>query len=181
LQTLELKYEGLIKEVRGLEGTLADYNLAQDKTRSGVDPSEILAYCESLHRRNIDEARAIDRIFLDRQDVEKGVGRLEEAAVAVQARERARLDSLPHGQRAEFSALLERNERSADAVDRARVSVAWCVAAMVVSALIAYAMAASVLMAYAMFISVGVGVAGLPSSLERARGGVRVCAARGRV
>lgn len=123
-QTLERKYESLIKEVRGLEGTLADYNLAQDKTRSGVDPAEILAYCDSLHRRNADEARAIDRIFLDRQDVEKGVGRLEAAAAEVQSRGRARLDSLPAAQRAEYAALLERNEHASAAVEGARVSLA---------------------------------------------------------
>lgn len=32
---LERKYEGLIKEVRSLEGDLADYNLAMDKARTG--------------------------------------------------------------------------------------------------------------------------------------------------
>lgn len=33
---MERNYEGLIKTVRGLEGDLADYNLAQDKARTGT-------------------------------------------------------------------------------------------------------------------------------------------------
>lgn len=33
---LERKYETLIKEVRNLEGNLADYNLAMDKSRTGT-------------------------------------------------------------------------------------------------------------------------------------------------
>eukprot|EP00957_Ditylum_brightwellii_P032050 2430378-Ditylum_brightwellii.AAC.1 len=38
---LERTFEELLQEVRGLEGTLADYNLAIDKMRSGSDPEEI--------------------------------------------------------------------------------------------------------------------------------------------
>ncbi len=121
-QTLSRRYEDLIGEVRGLEGTLADYNLAQDKARAGVDPVEIAAFGASLRRRNADESRAIDRIFLDRQDIERGVERLEAQTQEVRAAERARLDTLPAGQRAEFAALLERNEASSKKVDAARVS-----------------------------------------------------------
>ena len=38
---LERKYESLLKEVRNLEGTLADYNLAMDKLRTSTDPQEV--------------------------------------------------------------------------------------------------------------------------------------------
>ncbi|KAA0151272.1 hypothetical protein FNF27_04124 [Cafeteria roenbergensis] len=123
-QTLSRRYEDLIGEVRGLEGTLADYNLAQDKARAGVDPVEIAAFGASLRRRNADESRAIDRIFLDRQDIERGVERLEAQTQEVRAAERARLDTLPAGQRAEFAALLERNEASSKKVDAARAELA---------------------------------------------------------
>jgi hypothetical protein len=39
--TLEKQYEEVIREVRDLEGTLADYNLATDKVRSSTEPSEV--------------------------------------------------------------------------------------------------------------------------------------------
>jgi len=122
LQSLSRRYDDLIAEVRGLEGSLADYNLAQDKTRGGIDPSEIANFGESLRRRNADEARAIDRIFLDRQEVEKGVQRLEALVDEVREAEKSRLDSLPPAQRSEFAGLLERNAQSASKVDARRVS-----------------------------------------------------------
>lgn len=34
--TYERKYDALIKEVRGLEGDLADYNLSMDKARTST-------------------------------------------------------------------------------------------------------------------------------------------------
>lgn len=40
-QKLEQKYEDLNKEVRELEGELADYNLTEDKVRTGTKPQDI--------------------------------------------------------------------------------------------------------------------------------------------
>ena len=40
-QSMQRKAEELDKEVRSLEGTLADYNIAMDKQRQGSDPSDI--------------------------------------------------------------------------------------------------------------------------------------------
>lgn len=53
LNQYEKKYESLIKEVRALEGDLADYNLAMDKSRtsmvrslhSGDAPLSVAAVC----------------------------------------------------------------------------------------------------------------------------------------
>jgi len=41
MESLEREYDDLIGEVRQLEGELADYNLAMDKSRAGTDPSEL--------------------------------------------------------------------------------------------------------------------------------------------
>ena len=35
-----------MKEVRNLEGELADYNLAMDKLRTNVNPNEVNSYLE---------------------------------------------------------------------------------------------------------------------------------------
>lgn len=108
-QALERRYEGLIKEVRGLEGELADYNLAADKSRAGTDPSEIHQYFLLLKRRNEEEARAIDQIFLERQERERGVARLEEQITELQRLAERRLATLPPDKQAEYRSLTEAN------------------------------------------------------------------------
>jgi intraflagellar transport protein 74 len=121
-QALERQYETLITEVRNLEGTLADYNLARDKVRAGTDPAEVVNYCKSLKNRNMKEAQDIDAIFLERQDLERGESRLEGQIQEIHDRARARLDTLPPAQREEYASLLERNTKLSRAVEGARVS-----------------------------------------------------------
>lgn len=40
------------QEVKALEGTLADYNLAVDKARTTADPGEVTKYLHDLEDRN---------------------------------------------------------------------------------------------------------------------------------
>ena len=49
---LERRYESAVKEVRSLEGDLADYNLAMDKSRTNVEISEIQSHLAVVKRRN---------------------------------------------------------------------------------------------------------------------------------
>jgi len=49
---LERRYEAAVKEVRSLEGDLADYNLAMDKSRTNVEISEIQSHLAVIKRRN---------------------------------------------------------------------------------------------------------------------------------
>lgn len=49
---LERTYETLLQEVKGLEGTLADYNLAVDKARTTADPGEVGKYLHDLEDQN---------------------------------------------------------------------------------------------------------------------------------
>jgi len=46
----ERKYDVLIKEVRGLEGDLADYNLAMDKSRTSMVRCGAARVCHPFHR-----------------------------------------------------------------------------------------------------------------------------------
>jgi len=50
-----MRYEGLTKEVRELEGTLADYNLAVDKQRAGTRPEDIRNMYEHIKVRRENE------------------------------------------------------------------------------------------------------------------------------
>lgn len=50
--TLEKTYETLSRDVRNLEGQLADYNLASDKMRSRTKPDDILMIYEHVRLQN---------------------------------------------------------------------------------------------------------------------------------
>lgn len=49
---LERAYETMLQEVKTLEGTLADYNLAVDKSRTTADPGEVAKYLHDLEDQN---------------------------------------------------------------------------------------------------------------------------------
>ena len=66
--TLERKYEMFIKEVRGLEGQLADYNLAMDKTRAGTNPQEIYQFQMALKEKNSQFRREVDNVFEEKNE-----------------------------------------------------------------------------------------------------------------
>mmetsp|Transcript_15630 Transcript_15630/g.46878 ORF Transcript_15630/g.46878 Transcript_15630/m.46878 type:complete len:580 (-) Transcript_15630:27-1766(-) len=61
---LQRRHENLLGEVRTLEGTLADYNLAMDKGRVGTDPAELSGYVAEFQAKNKQFASEVDRIFL---------------------------------------------------------------------------------------------------------------------
>eukprot|EP00939_MAST-03C_sp_MAST-3C-sp1_P000010 g10.t1 len=67
---LEVRYESLMKEVRDLEGTLADYNLSMDKARTSTNPEEIERFKQGLQDRNKATEREVDAIFVSRQKEE---------------------------------------------------------------------------------------------------------------
>lgn len=49
---LERTYETMLHDVKTLEGTLADYNLAVDKARTTADPGEVAKYLHDLEDQN---------------------------------------------------------------------------------------------------------------------------------
>lgn len=49
---LERTYETLLQEVKTLEGTLADHNLAVDKARTTAAPGEVAKYLSDLEDQN---------------------------------------------------------------------------------------------------------------------------------
>lgn len=69
-QKLEQKYEDLNKEVRELEGGLADYNLAVDKERTGTKPQEISDIIVHLKNQTSRYRAQLDDIFIERKDQE---------------------------------------------------------------------------------------------------------------
>jgi intraflagellar transport protein 74 len=104
---LERRYDAALKEVRSLEGDLADYNLALDKTRSSVvDSSEIVSVSQSVKRRNEALSRDLDSVFIERQERERGAMRLEEQIIELQRAAEARLNSLQPQQVLEYRQMI---------------------------------------------------------------------------
>ncbi len=77
-QQLERRYETVMKDVRQLEGQLADFNLALDKMRTHTPLEEIREIYERLRVRNENERNGIDEIFLKTQENEKKLKEYEE-------------------------------------------------------------------------------------------------------
>lgn len=75
---LERRYETLIKNKENLEGELADYNLALDKTRTSTDPEDVRHMCMQVTERNRQVALEVDKIFTSRKQREKETAQLEE-------------------------------------------------------------------------------------------------------
>ena len=74
---LERRYETLIKNKETLEGELADYNLALDKTRTSTDPEDVRHMCMQVSERNRQTAVEVDKIFTSRKQREAETVQLE--------------------------------------------------------------------------------------------------------
>lgn len=108
-QQYERKYATLMKEVRKLEGQLADYNLAMDKSRTSTDPREINHYFNSLKARNQHESEEIDNIFVRRQERDAQTQGIEQELERLQQVASNKMNSLPQHQQEKYRRLVEEN------------------------------------------------------------------------
>merc|ERR550514_234354 len=75
---LQKRHEQLLGEVRQLEGTLADYNLAMDKHRVSTDPAELNDYINEFEAKNKQFAAEVDRVFMTKKHHDGQTQQLEE-------------------------------------------------------------------------------------------------------
>lgn len=107
--TLEKKYEGLTKEVRQLEGTLADYNLAVDKQRAGTRPDDIRNMYEHVKTQN-DKFRAqLDDLFIERKSQEEQIQAIEGQLHEIHQTAEMKINELDPDQRSEYENLVKEN------------------------------------------------------------------------
>ena len=64
------KNEVLSEEVKELEGTLSDYNMAFDKQRAGIKPEDVYSVYQHLNFQNQKFRSEIDLIFVERKNYE---------------------------------------------------------------------------------------------------------------
>ena len=129
---LERRYEGVMKEVRLLEGELADHNLALDKLRTHASVDDVRAVHERLSSSNAQLRAEADALFLQAgqadaaaKEVEQAMARLDqEAAQAVRqlgddkANEFDELQEERAGWRQRRAAKLERVKAAQSSISR---------------------------------------------------------------
>jgi len=111
---LEKRYEESAREVRGLEGDLADFNLALDKLRTHADLSDIQQLHALMRQRNQQERARVDQLFLRRAAVDKQASGVEQELHAVHAEAAARLASLGQGYQEEYAQLQQRSQQASE-------------------------------------------------------------------
>jgi len=107
----ERQYEELMKTLRNLEGKLADYNLAMDKSRDSTDPEDVRAYQRQLAQRNSREKEAIDAIFIERQHCEDAIRSYDDKLQKVQQMEEYKVGRLGEQDQKQYYQLAKENQQ----------------------------------------------------------------------
>mmetsp|Transcript_3790 Transcript_3790/g.5884 ORF Transcript_3790/g.5884 Transcript_3790/m.5884 type:complete len:604 (-) Transcript_3790:235-2046(-) len=105
---LEERYESLVKNKESLEGQLADYNLALDKTRTSTDVEDVQQMAMQLREKNRQMGQELDRIFMLRKQRESETMKIEENINAHHQAVQKRINELEPGKLRAYNELLER-------------------------------------------------------------------------
>lgn len=103
----ERRYDDVLKEVRNLEGQLADFNLALDKIRTNTDVSEIHDAYERLKTRNEEDRKQIDEVFLKASSYQRQCQEIENRIADIQQDAQERMAALGEDLQMEFQELQE--------------------------------------------------------------------------
>jgi intraflagellar transport protein 74 len=120
---LERKYEAYIKEVRQLEGQLADYNLAMDKTRTGSDPADLAQYQARLKEKNEYEKREVDNIFMHRKQKDELIQKCESEIISLQQQAEEKINQLAPDKVQEYRQLVQQNQMGQQNAARLRAEL----------------------------------------------------------
>ncbi|CAD8054404.1 unnamed protein product [Paramecium sonneborni] len=106
----ERRHEELTKEVRDLEGQLADYNLAFDKWRANTRPEDIKNIFERIKIQNERQRSQLDDIFIERRGQEDQINQIENRLNELQSLADMKLQELDPEQRNEYINLINENK-----------------------------------------------------------------------
>ena len=104
---LERRYETLTRSKEHLEGELADYNLALDKTRTSTDPEDVRHMCMQVTERNRQVALEVDKIFTARKQRESETAQLESQIDTYYQNIERRINDLEPGKLKHYNSLLQ--------------------------------------------------------------------------
>lgn len=105
---LEKRYDTLIKNKEQLEGQLADYNLAMDKTRTSTDPEDVRDSANRLAEKNRQSGQELDRMLMMRKQKEAEANRVEEQIEGCYREMQSRINELEPGKLRAYNDLLTR-------------------------------------------------------------------------
>eukprot|EP00427_Karlodinium_veneficum_P005689 CAMPEP_0169173720 /NCGR_PEP_ID=MMETSP1015-20121227/64077_1 /TAXON_ID=342587 /ORGANISM="Karlodinium micrum, Strain CCMP2283" /LENGTH=676 /DNA_ID=CAMNT_0009247359 /DNA_START=26 /DNA_END=2054 /DNA_ORIENTATION=+ len=108
-QSLEKRYDQLVKTVRSLEGDLADHNLATDKMRTDTQPEEVHHMYLIMKQQNEQQKSDVDQIFLEKRSHEEEIQRMVQEERDITRKAEERLNELHPDQRREYEGLREEN------------------------------------------------------------------------
>ncbi len=121
--TLERQFDDLVKEVRQLEGELADYNLALDKQRSDTKPEDIMGVLYHIQAQNDKQRHQLDDIFIQRKNKETEIAGIEEQIHGISLAFEERLNELDPDQRSQYEKLREENAGLEQEIGRRRAEL----------------------------------------------------------
>ena len=107
---LEKRYDTLAKNKEQLEGQLADYNLAMDKTRTSTDPEDVQQMAVQLAARNRQTGQELDRIFVLRKQRETETNQLNDQIQAYYQSIQSRINELEPGKLRSYNELMEKQK-----------------------------------------------------------------------
>lgn len=117
---LERRFEDLSKEVRDLEGRLADYNLAFDKHRAGTKPDDIRTIYMHIKHQNDRYRHQLDELFVERKTQEDQITNIDQELLQLNERAEVKMNELNPDQRKEYEALQGENNRTLMEIQRAK-------------------------------------------------------------
>ena len=100
---LEKEYDGLINEVRKLEGELADYNLAQDKFRAGTKVEDIMALFHHIKSQNDKKKQQLDELFIERKEMENEFNDINSEINRINAANEEKVNELDPDKREQYN------------------------------------------------------------------------------
>merc|ERR550514_1024605 len=106
---LQKRHEQLLGEVRQLEGTLADYNLAMDKHRVSTDPAELNDYINEFEAKNKQFAAEVDRVFMTKKHHDTQTQQLEEQIAQLHQAAQEKIQQLEPDKLSRYNQLLGRS------------------------------------------------------------------------
>jgi intraflagellar transport protein 74 len=102
---LQAKYQELSKEVLGMEGTLADYNLAADRQRSRAKPEDIKSVYVHLKYQNDRYREQLDELFVERKKQEEEIKEIDQELREMAETAALKVNELDSEQRKEYDKL----------------------------------------------------------------------------
>jgi intraflagellar transport protein 74 len=104
-KNIEANHTTLTNEVRELEGSLADYNLALDKQRTGTRPDDLNNVKEHIAFQNQKLRNQIDNVFLERKTLEEKIASIEDRIHELKESAELKLNELSSKDREEYKKL----------------------------------------------------------------------------